>query len=67
MPISQEQRDKIIEGLKENKRQYEISKELGITRSAVQHYAKQLRMMATQKSSDEYFNVDLYFKSIPTI
>ena len=67
MPISQEQRDKIIEGLKENKRQYEISRELGITRSAVQHYAKQLRILATQKCSNDYFNVDLYFKSIPTI
>jgi predicted transcriptional regulator len=67
MPITQEQRSKIIEGLKANKRQYEIAKELDITRSAVQHYAKQLRILATQKCPEDYFNVDAYFKSIPTI
>jgi predicted transcriptional regulator len=67
MPISQEQRSKIIEGLKANKRQYEIAKELDITRSAVQHYAKQLKMLAKQKSPDDYFNVDLYYKQIATI
>jgi predicted transcriptional regulator len=67
MPISQEQRSKIIEGLKDNKRQFEIAKELGVTRSAVQHYAKQLKILNTHNVSEEYFNVDVYFKSIPTI
>jgi len=67
MPLSQSQRDKIIEKLKSNKRQYEISKELGVTRSAVQHYAKQLKIQNTNKTSDNYFNVDAYFKNVATI
>jgi len=67
MAVTSEQRIKIIECLNLNKKQYEIARELGVTRSVVQHYAKQLKTMAMQKNSDEYFDVDLYFKSIPTI
>lgn len=67
MAISKEQRSRIIEGLKSKKRQFEIANELGITKSAVQHYAKQLKTLATQKNPNEYFNVDLYFKQISTI
>jgi predicted transcriptional regulator len=67
MAVTSEQRIKIIESLNLNKKQYEIARELGVTRSVVQHYAKQLKTMAMQKNSDEYFDVDLYFKSIPTI
>jgi predicted transcriptional regulator len=67
MPLSQSQINMIIERLKANKRQYEISKELGVTRSSVQHYAKQLKILNTYNVSDEYFNVDLYFKNTPTL
>lgn len=67
MPLSQSQRDKIIEKLKLNKRQYEISNELGVTRSAVQHYAKQLKIQNANKTSDNYFNVDAYFKNVATL
>jgi len=67
MAVTSEQRIKIIESLNLNKKQYEIARELGVRRSVVQHYAKQLKTMAMQKNSDEYFDVDLYFKSIPTI
>jgi predicted transcriptional regulator len=67
MAITKEQRGKVIECLKANKRQHEIAKELGVTKSSVQHYAKQLKLQSTQKNSDQYFNVDLYFKQIPTI
>ena len=67
MPLTQSQRNKIIERLNANKRQFEIAKELGVTRSAVQHYAKQLKVLNTQKMSGEYFNVDAYFKNVATI
>jgi DNA-directed RNA polymerase specialized sigma subunit len=67
MPLTQSQRNMIIERLKANKRQYEISKELGVSKSSVQHYSKQLKILNTQKESDVYFNVDVYFKNTPTI
>ena len=67
MPLTQSQRNKIIERLNANKRQFEIAKELGVTRSAVQHYAKQLKVLNAKKMSGEYFNVDAYFKNVATI
>jgi predicted transcriptional regulator len=67
MPLTQSQRNMIIERLNANKRQHEIAKELGVTKSSVQHYAKQLKILNTHKVSDDYFNVDAYFKNVPTI
>ena len=67
MGITTTQRKQIIDGLKSGKRQFEIAKDIGITRSAVQHYAKMLKSKANIKDPTKYFNVELYAKTITTI
>lgn len=67
MAINTTQRKQIINGLKSGKRQYEIAKDIGITRSAVQHYAKMLKAEANTKDASKYFIVELYAKTVSTI
>ncbi len=65
--ISEEQVKQIIDLLRQSKRQIDVANELGIKRSIVNYYARHLKKMDSDERSKNYFNVDAYYRLVPTI
>lgn len=67
MPLTKEQKEEIINYLKEGKKPSEIADIFGIKRQAMGSYVRDLRHLLYKKCSDTYFNIDLYTKELATI
>jgi predicted transcriptional regulator len=65
--LTDKDKKKILSMLKQYKRQVDIAKEVGVTVSSVQHFVKSHKSISKYQYDNNYFNVDLYFKTVATI
>jgi hypothetical protein len=65
--LTEENKKEIVDMLKQGKRKVDIAKELGIKVTVVQHCAKNLKHLCEAKDDSKYFNIELYFKTVPTL
>jgi transcriptional regulator len=65
--LTDNDKKKILSMLKQGKKQVEIAREIGVTSSCIQHFVKKSKNTSKSQCDINYFNVDLYFKTVATI
>lgn len=67
MPLTKEQNETMVKLRKEGKTYSQVAEIMGLNKRSMAGYIRENKHLFYDKSTDKYFNVDLYTKQTATI